>query len=188
MHEAADRFSRPANFERPAWDVEGLLGDAPFWGRFWNCEALSAEDRTYLSQLREELSVVLADLAPQLDQGLIHADLVRENVFLCDGSGAFIDFDDYGFGFRLFDLATLLLRNRREPDYEALRTALIAGYWAVRPRLMMEFRHLPLFLLLRALTYIGWVAARPDLPDNTARLNRYLVDVRTLAEEECVSR
>lgn len=81
MHEAADGFSRPAGFERPAWDVAGLLGDAPFWGRFWDCETLSAQDRIYLSRLREDLSVVLADLAPQLDQGLIHADLVRENVF-----------------------------------------------------------------------------------------------------------
>ncbi|AIB20036.1 Homoserine kinase [Brucella suis bv. 2] len=33
MHEAADGFSRPAGFERPAWDVAGLLGDAPFWRR-----------------------------------------------------------------------------------------------------------------------------------------------------------
>ncbi|ABX64322.1 MULTISPECIES: phosphotransferase enzyme family protein [Brucella] len=188
MHEAADGFSRPAGFERPAWDVAGLLGDAPFWGRFWDCETLSAQDRIYLSRLREDLSVVLADLAPQLDQGLIHADLVRENVFLRDGSVAFIDFDDCGFGFRLFDLATVLLRNRREPDYPALRAALLSGYEAVRPRLAREFEHLPLFLLLRALTYIGWAAARPELPDNIARLNRYVADVRAVVEEEGISR
>ncbi|WP_025199371.1 phosphotransferase [Brucella sp. BO2] len=138
--------------------------------------------------VREDLSVVLADLAPQLDQGLIHADLVRENVFLRDGSVAFIDFDDCGFGFRLFDLATVLLRNRREPDYPALRAALLSGYEAVRPRLAREFAHLPLFLLLRALTYIGWAAARPELPDNIARLNRYVADVRALVEEEGISR
>ncbi|MFQ0812520.1 homoserine kinase [Brucella anthropi] len=188
MHEAADRFSRPADFERPAWDVAGLLGEAPFWGRFWDCEALGADDRIYLARLREDLSAVLADLAPQLDQGLIHADLVRENVFVRDGAVAFIDFDDCGFGFRLFDLATVLLRNRREPDYPALRAALLDGYAAVRPRLAREFGHLPLFLLLRALTYIGWAAARPELPDNLARLSRYVADVRALAEEEGVSR
>ena len=31
-----------------------------------------------------------------------------------------LDFDDGGFGFRVFDLATTLLKNLAEPDYPAL--------------------------------------------------------------------
>ena len=182
MHDAADAFSKPEGFERPAWDAAGLLGDAPFWGRFWDCQALSPEDRDFLTRLRGDLSETLAALAPVLDFGLIHADLVRENVFVQGETVAFIDFDDCGFGFRLFDLATALLRNRREDDFADLRDALLAGYCEVRPQARAEFVHLPLFLLLRALTYIGWAAARPDLPDNAARLTRYVADVRALAE------
>jgi Ser/Thr protein kinase RdoA (MazF antagonist) len=46
-----------------------------------------------------------------------------------------------------------------------------------------ELRHLPLFLLLRAVTYIGWAGARPELPDSEARLKRYVADVRQLAAD-----
>ena len=183
LHGAADAFRQPVGFERPAWDAAGLLGEAPFWGRFWDCPVLAAEDRTWLTALREDLSARLAAIAPGLDHGLIHADIVRENIFVRKGGVAFIDFDDCGFGFRLFDLATTLLRNRREPNYPAFRNALLEGYAAVRPQAKASFEHLPLFLLLRALTYIGWAAARPELADNADRLRRYIADVRALAAE-----
>ena len=184
LHGAADTFRLPDGFERPAWDAAGLLGEVPFWGRFWDCPMLAAGDRSYLADLRATLSMRLGAVAPSLDYGLIHADIVRENIFVRKGAVAFIDFDDCGFGFRLFDLATTLLRNRREPHYASFRAALLEGYAAVRPQARASFEHLPLFLLLRALTYIGWAAARPDLPDNAERLRRYVADVRSLAEAE----
>ena len=183
LHGAADAFRQPVGFERPAWDEAGLLGDAPFWGRFWDCPALPADDRAYLTDLRKTLTARLSAIAPDLDYGLIHADIVRENIFVRKGAVAFIDFDDCGFGFRLFDLATTLLRNRREPNYPAFREALLEGYAAVRPQARESFAHLPLFLLLRALTYIGWAAERPDLPDNAERLQRYVADARSLAAD-----
>lgn len=181
MHVAADGFGAPADFERPSWNEAGLLGDAPFWGRFWDCDGLGAGDRAFLSNLRNNLTRRLAAISLSLDKGLIHADLVRENVFVNDGAIAFIDFDDCGFGFRLFDIATALLRNRREPDYPAIRDALLEGYVSIRPDMATEFVHLPLFLLLRSLTYIGWAGARPELPDSEDRLRRYLAEARELA-------
>jgi Ser/Thr protein kinase RdoA (MazF antagonist) len=180
LHDAADRFVRPADFARPAWDAEGLLGDAPFWGRFWDCRGLDSEDRDFLSGLRDRLSRELAAIKGGLDYGLIHADLVRENVLVDGDRVTFIDFDDCGFGFRLFDLATALLRNRGERDYPTIRKSMIEGYLAVRPAMQDALRHLPLFLLLRALTYIGWAGSRPELADGEARLKRYVADVREL--------
>ena len=43
-----------------------------------------------------------------------------------------IDFDDGGFGFRLFDIATALIKHRVEPDFTDLRAALIEGYHSQR--------------------------------------------------------
>jgi Ser/Thr protein kinase RdoA (MazF antagonist) len=181
MHAAADAFGAPPEFNRPSWDETGLLGDAPFWGRFWDCAGLDAADRRLLAGLRAELAQRLAAISQSLDRGLIHADLVRENVFVNDGAVAFIDFDDCGFGFRLFDIATALLRNRHEPDYPSIRDALLQGYAAVRPVMAAEYVHLPFFLLLRSLTYIGWAGARPELPDSSERLARYVAEARDLA-------
>jgi Ser/Thr protein kinase RdoA (MazF antagonist) len=181
MHVAADGFRAPADFERPSWNEVGLLGDEPFWGRFWDCDGLDAGDQAFLARLRGDLMRRLGAISSSLDTGLIHADLVRENVFVKDGAVAFIDFDDCGFGFRLFDVATALLRSRREPDYPVMRDALLQSYTAVRPAVAEEFKYLPLFLLLRSLTYIGWAGARSELPDRGARLKRYVADARDLA-------
>lgn len=183
LHDAADRFIAPADFLRPDWRAEGLLGEEPVWGRFWDCRGLTKEDREFLTKLRGRLQRELTAIIPGLDRGLIHADLVRENILVDGECVTLIDFDDCGSGFRLFDIATALLRNRGEPDYLAIRQSLLAGYLSVRPRMENELKHLPLFLLLRALTYIGWAGSRPELPDSESRFRRYVADARLLAGE-----
>lgn len=183
LHDAADKFVRPVEFMRPAWNTDGLLGDKPFWGRFWDCAGLEGNDRDFLSSLRDRLSHELATIEGNLDYGLIHADLVRENILVDCNRVTFIDFDDCGFGFRLFDIATTLLRNRAEPDYALIRKSLLGGYLAIRPAMHAELKHLPLFLLLRALTYIGWAGERPELPDSAARLERYVAEAKKLAAD-----
>jgi Ser/Thr protein kinase RdoA (MazF antagonist) len=181
MHDVSDRWTPPPGFSRPAWDGKGLLGENPLWGRFWDCTGLSAADRSFLSGLRSRLQRRLAAVAAELDYGLIHADLVRENVLVDGERVAMIDFDDCGYGFRLFDIATALLRGRRDPHYELIEASLLAGYRALRPLSDEALSHLPLFLLLRGLTYIGWVGDRPDLPDAAERMARYVADVSELA-------
>jgi len=181
MHNAADRWAPPAEFHRPAWDAEGLLGDGPLWGRFWDCRALSASDCRFLGGVRPRLRERLQAVATNLDFGLIHADLVRENVLLDSGSVALIDFDYCGYGWRLFDIATTLLRNRQEEHYALIRSSLLEGYRSRRKLEDAVLAHLPLFLLLRGLTYIGWVGERPELPDAADRMARYVSDARELA-------
>ncbi|NLR97730.1 phosphotransferase [Rhizobium sp. P38BS-XIX] len=186
MHELADAWQPPERFRRPAWDAEGLVGEKPLWGRFWDCKGLSSESVMALSALRAELRQALANAGNQgLDYGLIHADLVRENIFLtgADGNVAFIDFDDAGHGFRLFDLATTLLKNRNEPTYHAIEAALIAGYRSRRMLADAALASLPLFMVLRSLTYIGWLAERPEIPGAAERLSRYVDESLEMARK-----
>jgi Ser/Thr protein kinase RdoA (MazF antagonist) len=182
MHDIADRWTPPRGFWRAAWDGDGLLGERPLWGRFWDCNALSSTQAAALSALRHDLRQRLTTL-PAQDFGLIHADLVRENVLVGERGIVFIDFDDAGYGFRLFDIATALLKNRREPAYEAIEDALISGYRSRRALPDEALSCLPLFLVLRSLTYIGWFASRPELPAARERVLRYADETLTLAEE-----
>ncbi|OCC06670.1 homoserine kinase [Labrys sp. WJW] len=181
MHDLADGWQPPPDFHRQAWDGEGLLGERPLWGRFWECAALAPRERETLAAIRARLRRALDAYAPRLDYGLIHADLVRENVFMTNGGVAFIDFDDCGPGFRLFDIATTLLKNRREPAYPAIEEALIAGYRSRRTLSDDTLAALPLFLTMRSLSYIGWLAQRPETPDAGERLARYLKESLQLA-------
>lgn len=183
MHDSADRFRPAASFFRPAWNIDGLLGENPLWGRFWDCSCLSEGESRRLSSLRDRLTMILRDTpASDLDYGLIHADLIRENVLVTDGQVSFIDFDDCGYGFRMFDIATALLKNRNEPDYAEIEAALIAGYRERRLLTDQALATLPIFLTLRSLTYIGWLSERTDVPDTPARLKRYLADSFMMAE------
>lgn len=179
LHAVSDAWALPESFTRRRWDRDGLLGEAPVWDRFWDNLTLSAEDRTLLLRFREAASADLAAREGALDFGLIHADLVRENVMIDAGRVQLIDFDDSGFGFRLFDIATTLLRNRTEPDYDSLKAALLEGYLSVRP---LDVSALDLFVALRAATYVGWIISRMEESGAEARNIRFVATARELAK------
>lgn len=179
LHAVSDAWTLPEGFTRRRWDRDGLLGEAPVWGRFWDNPTLSTEDRRLFLRLREVATAELTTHESDLDYGLIHADLVRENVMVHEGKVQLIDFDDSGFGFRLFDIATTLLRNRTEPDYEALKEALLQGYHSVRD---LDLTSLDLFLVLRAATYVGWIISRMDEDGSAVRNVRFVTTARGLTE------
>lgn len=157
LHAVCDAWPLPQGFTRRAWNRDGLLGDAPLWDRFWENPGLSADEQTLLIAMRNKTNTELASLEATLDYGLIHADLVPANVMVDGDALSLIDFDDGGFGFRLFDIATALLKHLDAPDYPELRAALIKGYTSVRP---IDLTALDLFILLRAATYVGWNITR----------------------------
>lgn len=175
LHLACDAWTPPPGFRRCRWDAEGLVGEAPVWGRFWDNPTLDNPTRDLFLRLRDAARDRLAGAAP--DFGLIHADLVRENLLLDGATIRLIDFDDGGFGYRQFDLATVLLKSMDEPDYPALRAALIAGY---HDRRSLDLSHLDLFIALRALTYVGWIVPRMAEPGGTERNARFVAEARAL--------
>lgn len=177
LHAASDAFDLPAGFLRPRWDIDGLLGETPLWGRFWDNPTLDDDSRAMLRRFRKSARRDLDAMAERLDHGLIHADLVGENILVDGKSLHLIDFDDGGFGFRLFDIATALLKHRTEPDYGRLQSMLLDGYLSVRA---LDMSHLDLFLALRAVTYVGWIMPRMDEDGSRARNTRFIADARAL--------
>ena len=182
LHAVSDGWRPPRNFVRPRWDRDGLLGESPVWGRFWDCPLLTDAQQETLGRLRTRLAEALAALdRTGPDFGLIHADLVRENILVHEGEVSFIDFDDAGYGYRMFEIATALLKNRLEPEFETLKSRLISGYRSVRPLADAALKALPMFLTLRSLTYIGWISSRTEMPGSLARINRYYADTMAFA-------
>jgi Ser/Thr protein kinase RdoA (MazF antagonist) len=73
-----------------------------------------------------------------------------------------IDFDDCGFGWYMFELATALFCHLGKPHFETVERSLLAGYRTVLPLSDERWRQLPLFLFVRSLTYLGWMCSRPE--------------------------
>ncbi len=171
LHRLSDEWSLPESFSRPAWDVDGLVGDAPLWGRFWENPTLTADQAKLFTSARDRAASILRRRCDELDYGLIHADLIPENVLLENGKAQLIDFDDSGFGFRLFDIATTLNRAHRDGHRQDQCSAFLAGYQSQR-RIDLEF--LGLFQGLRALTYLGWIVPRMGEAGAQARNERFI--------------
>ena len=178
LHDLSDAWAPPAGFTRPAWDRAGLLGPAPLWGRFWEHPHLTGEERDIFLSIRQRLEAALITVEDSLDYGLIHADAITENILIAGDTLSLIDFDDGGWGFRDFDLATTLMRQIDAPDYAALRTALLDGYASRRT---VDPETLGLMLVARALTYPGWIIPRMDEPGGAERSRRALDTALPLA-------
>jgi Ser/Thr protein kinase RdoA (MazF antagonist) len=184
VHNQSCAWSAPANFKRHAWDAAGLAGDAPLWGRFWELDALSGPQRALFMRLKQALWRELNEFGTAPDRySLIHADLVPENILLDGTNLQVIDFDDAGFGWHLFELATSLYFIRREPVYQEARDALIEGYRRARPLPEAYLARLPMFLAARGSTYLGWVHTRRNEPA-AHEMTPQLIELAAAAAED----
>jgi Ser/Thr protein kinase RdoA (MazF antagonist) len=166
LHNHGDNWTPPTNFARHAWDAEGLVGEQPFWGRFWELESLSSDERALILGARErvarDLAAYAADPVNTGLYGMIHADFVAENLMVDGATVRLIDFDDAGYGWHLFELATALYFEMEEEHYPEAFAALVAGYREHRALSDEQLSQLPLFLLARSFTYLGWVHTRSE--------------------------
>jgi Ser/Thr protein kinase RdoA (MazF antagonist) len=187
MHNQSAAWKLPAGFTRHAWDAEGLMGERPRWGRFWELDALSPAQRLTFERLRTRLRKdLMAFGADQANYGLIHADLVPENVLVGPRGVRIIDFDDAGFGWHLFELATTLYFIRRESCYPTALASYVTGYRQHRRLSDEDLRRLPMFLAARGTTYLGWVHTRQGEP-TADELTPALIELAAAAADDYLS-
>lgn len=173
MHTQATAWSPPPGFTRQRLDADGLVGEAPFWGRFWEAGDLTPAQAAALSDAR---SVALGHLRaygePADRFSMIHADLHLGNL-LVDPTGALsvIDFDDAGYGWHQYDMAVALLHIWDAPDAGAARAAFFDAYRTARPITDEELAWVPFFETVRLMALIGWKDQRPEVRWPEGRFN-----------------
>ena len=146
--------------QRPIWDVDAILGEAPLWGRWQDHPDLTTEQYKIFSLLRS------CPTLPELQ--LVHGDALRENVMVIGNIVYLIDFDDCAYSYPSFDIATILAKEWQNRSYEDIKNALLIGYGSVAER------ELSFMLALRALTYVGWVKDRIMEPNIAAKSQEVL--------------
>jgi Ser/Thr protein kinase RdoA (MazF antagonist) len=178
LHNQSSAWRPPPAFTRHALDTEGLMGGAPFWGRFWDHPALSASERELMLAARARITEVLERLGRRPSSyGVIHADLHPHNVLIDDRDRlTVIDFDDTAFGWRLYDLAVALLNYEGRADFTALESAFLRGYRARRDLSEADEALIPMFRLVRRLAVIGWLHQRPEI-DRSAIFDQMKAEV-----------
>ncbi len=164
FHNQATQWQPPTGFTRPHLDVDGLLGEKPFWGRFWEAAGMTSTQRRTIKHQRDTLRErLLAYGRPENIYSMIHADMHEENLMVSPDGLMVIDFDDAGFGWHQYDLAVILISHVERPDFNGIKQTLIEGYLSERAMSDADLAMIDLFILVRTLALIGWVTDRPEL-------------------------
>lgn len=164
LHNQSSAWTPPARFRRPRLDVAGLIGEAPFWGRFWEHPSLSAAERRLIFETRDRIRAALTRYGEHSSTfGLIHADLHPFNVLVQGDRLTVIDFDDAAFGWHMYDVAVALVHQQGQPNFAAIQARFIEGYRAHRPLADHDLAQASMFSLIRGLVQLGWVMDRPEL-------------------------
>ena len=164
MHNQASAWQPPPHFTRHHLDADGLMGDAPHWGPFWEHHLLSAAGRDLLLDTRERMHAWLARLGKEASSySLIHSDMHPGNILVDGERLTVIDFDDTGFGWHHYDIAVVLTYWQSKPDAAAIERAFLDGYRAVRPLPDSALAEIEMFRLIRWMASIGWFHQRPEL-------------------------
>ncbi len=161
IHEQAVSWTPSPGFVRHALDAEGLIGDAPWWGPFWDVPEMTDADKAIVQAARHRMYQSLVGYGKRRGTySLIHADLLPQNVLVCSGSPYVIDFDDAGYGWHQYDMAVALFTVADHDEFLDYRDALVRGYRSVRPMSDDDLALLPMFITIRSLAMVGWLHSR----------------------------
>lgn len=152
MHRDVTDWVLPDGFTRFHWDAAG--------------PGVRATDLPVLDAAASAVRARLAAYGQGRDRyGLVHADLRHANLMVGDdGSLTVIDFDDCGFGWFLYDLATVTSWIEHEPGAQATAAAWLAGYLTERPLTEEDLAMVPTFVMLRRLMLTAWLGTHPGAP------------------------
>ena len=181
LHEFSVKWNPPEGFVRPRCDSEGVYGNHGASGeqvmRGWDNidDPLRSDLEDAKRALEQAESAIGTDCGVY---GLIHADPSFSNV-LFDGEIPYlIDFDDFGYGHYVFDLAVVLAGAWGKPGFEENRAALFERYGQIRELSQAEMRALPTAMAARAASLIFWAATQssqhPWIEGQWKRLKEYM--------------
>ena len=183
MHLHGDAWTAPGWFTRPTWDFDTIVGSMPRWGFWEQFPSLGPSERRLLSAAQGEIGRRLEALGTGPEGfGLIHADIRLGNT-IDDGDRLWlIDFDDCGFGWYLWDLATIFTFIEDRPAVPEAIERWLRGYGEVRKVPPASRSAVPAFLMLRRLQVMAWLAWHSETELAKAEGPGYLDVTLALAE------
>jgi Ser/Thr protein kinase RdoA (MazF antagonist) len=160
MHLHARSWRRPAGFTRFSWDDETTLGATPHWGRWQDGMAVGESEHRILTAAADLVLDRLAAFGKGPERfGLVHADMRLANLLL-DGDDVYvIDFDDCGFSWYLYDLATAVSFIEDDPRVPDWVDAWVRGYRGVRALSAADEQEIRTFIMLRRLLLVAWIGS-----------------------------
>lgn len=176
LHNLSAQWPGQNSAVRHAWDCDGFVGEDPLWGHFWELAILTSDQKLFFLDVRKAIAADLDRYGRNTDNyGLIHADLVPENIMRHKDEIQLIDFDDAGFGWHMFEIVTAVFWLTDETEYNFICDQVIKGYQSVRSLQQRDLDTMDLFMAARSLTYMGWVHTRRNT-ETAMELTPFIVE------------
>jgi Ser/Thr protein kinase RdoA (MazF antagonist) len=164
MHQHAALWQPPASFTRHNWACDTIFGERPLWGRWQDGMGVNKEALSILGRLTQTVERRIAHLGQDRKRyGLIHADMRLANLLVDSERTKVIDFDDCGFSWYIYDLATALSFLEARPFVPDLIASWIKGYRKVATLSRDIEDEIPTFIMLRRMAEIAWLGTRRHL-------------------------
>lgn len=164
MHRQVKTWSPPSGFTRPTWSPEEIFGLCNGFGRWQHAMRMDREALVCLGRLVDVIARRLSALGRDRQHfGLVHADLRLANILIEGARSKVIDFDDCGFSWYTYDLATAVSFIQDRPDIPELIAAWLEGYRRVAALPAALKAEIPTVIMLRRVAELAWLASRRHL-------------------------
>ena len=171
LHNAAERFHPPRDFsyhKRANW----LFGPGCF---LRNPNAVQYLTRSH-RKIAHRAEVSVRDSMSRLGQrkhhvGIIHADLNPSNIITHAGELAPIDFDEFGKGYYLFDLAEQIRTSITPQNWRQRRELALIAYTNKRPLNENEVELFDAFIVATFVAFVNWAFTHARNPDDLKWVN-----------------
>jgi Ser/Thr protein kinase RdoA (MazF antagonist) len=187
IHAHSRHWTRPAGFARPVMDQNTLFGPRGVWGDFAELAGPSDSQRRLFRRLADKVRRDLSGFAKTDDTwGLVHGDLMPENILQTEQGVMVIDFDDGGESWLVGDLATSLGMYLGTEHFDPLMGAWLEGYATVTDPQTIGLEYLPTLIGARLLQGLGWMHTRRD-SETAVAMTRYLIEAAVAFADDYLS-
>ena len=163
LHRQTEIWNGTKDIKRFEWDFDNVIGPNAIWGNWRDYPDLYPEAQAKIERCCDIIKARLERYG-KTDQnyGVIHADLRDTNIIVEGDVIKVIDFDDFGFGWHLHDLAGALTFIEERDDVPDLVNAWLDGYRKVLPFTDTDFVEIDTFILQRRIQMMAWMGSHQD--------------------------
>jgi Ser/Thr protein kinase RdoA (MazF antagonist) len=164
LHDHSQQWApNSPKLERPVWDFEHTLGSEQIWGDWRQGLGMTPEMIAQINQGIVEIRRRLRDYGMESDRfGLVHADLRLANLIIHEGKVGVIDFDDCGYSWLMYDLASALSFIEHKEYVPELIRSWVKGYSQVRSLTQEALEMIPTLILLRRILLVAWLGTHSE--------------------------
>lgn len=183
LHRQTEIWNGTKDIQRFHWDFENMIGENAIWGNWRDYPDMTPEQEAKIARCCEIIRTRLERYGKNdHNYGVIHADLRDTNIIVEGDTIKVIDFDDFGFGWHLHDLAGALTFIEQREDVPDLVNAWLDGYRRVLPFTDTDFVEIDTFILQRRIQMLAWMGSHQDSTPVQGYMQGYMQGTMELAD------